>query len=749
MPRSVHNSDVELAKPLFHRKRRRSDTVISSSVGLQPFFNVGRRYSAGSSRLFSPFFSDHFERRGLVYVGASIQHKTASDAVFAEYGFTWDAGNRITEFETIDGTAEYTYDKTGQLTGADYDYITDELYTYDDNGNRTNSGYVTGENNETLSDGIYRYSYDNEGNRTEKFLWTDTNNDGIIDASEKTLVQTYEWDYRNRLSSVTNYENGIAKEVMDYLYDYLNLMIERTVTDAATSALQSSDFNIYSNGQVVLEYDTTSSVDVVKSINLWGANIDELVAVEQMAQSVNDNNVILWTYGDHLNSIRDVLIYDSIDKTAAVVNHLIYNAFGILVSSTDGNSNNPTSISPLLKYRYTGKYYDDLTGLQNNINRWYDNTTGKWISEDPISFDGGDSNLYRYLYNDSLIFLDYNGLSIWSDSLEYAKAFGEGLKTGGKAVVNGAAGAIVSTATLGFVSYDGPFTMNEKDIAYGGKTAQMFAQGGAEILIGVGTGGVASLASNSSKASTAVKIVAHSANVFDAAGNTLNATRGVYDMTQNGVTLQNTLQVGFGSFGVAGNSTPYYKMANEYYSFQPRYDNQAQIRQRVLSNIEESKKARLSSKMGEPLTTEPRVTQPTKESVLQLQEDRSLFLEEQQQYRLTHPNEVINPDRWPSHNGFERMFRFRYTLQPGEIITRVGKEGGNFASPVGTMPFEARALPPSYICKDFHSYKVVRPIRCEEGLAAPAFGQSGQGIQYMFYETIESLLKKGYIVEYP
>ena len=344
---------------------------------------------------------------------SSIQHKTASDAVFADYGFTWDAGNRITEFETVDGTAEYTYDKTGQLTGADYDYITDELYTYDDNGNRTNAGYVTGENNETLSDGVYRYSYDNEGNRTEKFLWTDSNNNGIIDASEKTLVQTYEWDYRNRLSSVTNYENGIAKEVIDYLYDYLNLMIERTVTDAATSILQSSDFNIYSNGQVVLEYDTTSSVDVVKTVNLWGANIDELAAVEQIAQSVNDSNVILWAYGDHLNSIRDIVLYDSIAQTAAIVNHLIYNAFGILVSSTDGAAN-PASISPLLNYRYTGKFFDDSTGLQNNINRWYDNTIGKWISVDPIGFKGGDSNLYRYARNTTM-FLDHNGLFTQED----------------------------------------------------------------------------------------------------------------------------------------------------------------------------------------------------------------------------------------------------------------------------------------------------------------------------------------------
>jgi len=33
--------------------------------------------------------------------------------------------------------------------------------------------------------------------------------------------------------------------------------------------------------------------------------------------------------------------------------------------------------------------------LQNNLNRWYDAPVGRWLSEDPIGFAGGDGNLYR------------------------------------------------------------------------------------------------------------------------------------------------------------------------------------------------------------------------------------------------------------------------------------------------------------------------------------------------------------------
>ena len=42
-----------------------------------------------------------------------------------------------------------------QLITADYDYQDDESYEYDGTGNRTLDAYVTGVNNQLLSDGTY------------------------------------------------------------------------------------------------------------------------------------------------------------------------------------------------------------------------------------------------------------------------------------------------------------------------------------------------------------------------------------------------------------------------------------------------------------------------------------------------------------------------------------------------------------------------------------------------------------------
>jgi hypothetical protein len=51
------------------------------------------------------------------------------------------------------------YDNTDQVTGATYNYQSNEAYTYDANGNRTNTGYSTGTGNRLNSDGTYNYQY--------------------------------------------------------------------------------------------------------------------------------------------------------------------------------------------------------------------------------------------------------------------------------------------------------------------------------------------------------------------------------------------------------------------------------------------------------------------------------------------------------------------------------------------------------------------------------------------------------------
>jgi len=151
---------------------------------------------------------------------------------FVDYGWSFDAAGRMTQYvNSVDGTADYTSDATGQLTAADYNYQDDESYQYDANGNRVlanGQSYTTGSNNRLLSDGTYRYLYDAEGNRTARFI--DANQNGQLDAGDADITQ-YTWDHRNRLVKVQHragYGAAVDRVIENY-YDSENRWVRRAI----------------------------------------------------------------------------------------------------------------------------------------------------------------------------------------------------------------------------------------------------------------------------------------------------------------------------------------------------------------------------------------------------------------------------------------------------------------------------------------------------------------------------------------
>jgi len=56
-----------------------------------------------------------------------------------------------------------------------------------------------------------------------------------------------------------------------------------------------------------------------------------------------------------------------------------------------------------------GQYFDAETGLHYNWHRYYDPSTGRYLTPDPIGFAGG-MNLYAYVQNDPVNRIDPYGL---------------------------------------------------------------------------------------------------------------------------------------------------------------------------------------------------------------------------------------------------------------------------------------------------------------------------------------------------
>ncbi|MBL8871283.1 MAG: RHS repeat-associated core domain-containing protein [Planctomycetaceae bacterium] len=129
---------------------------------------------------------------------------------------------------------------------------------------------------------------------------------------------------------------------------------------------------------------------------------------------------MLWSLGDHIGSIRDVVRYNPATNTTQVANHLFYDAFGNIVSESDVNLEH--------RFAFTGREWDEEIDLQYNRARYYAPQMGRWISKDPLGFDAGDMNLYRYVGNGPTDASDPSGLidpkNVSSEFIEQLRANG-------------------------------------------------------------------------------------------------------------------------------------------------------------------------------------------------------------------------------------------------------------------------------------------------------------------------------------
>ncbi|MBK8151180.1 MAG: RHS domain-containing protein [Acidobacteria bacterium] len=106
-------------------------------------------------------------------------------------------------------------------------------------------------------------------------------------------------------------------------------------------------------------------------------------------------NDVRYFIADHLGSTNALT-----DSSGNVTSSASYDSFG----NATGNL--------ATRYKFTGREYDDFTGLHYYRARWYDGNLGRFISEDPIGFAGGDVNLYGYVGNGPVELVDPSGLYV-------------------------------------------------------------------------------------------------------------------------------------------------------------------------------------------------------------------------------------------------------------------------------------------------------------------------------------------------
>ncbi len=351
---------------------------------------------------------------------ASIVHEKSLDSsVLAEYSWDYDELGRLVEEVDGDITKTYSYDETGQLTGVSVvDDMQqsipsfDEEYDYDAGGNRDYDG-VTGEvdvYNRLVDDGTWEYDYDAEGNLVKKTQGPD----------DETWKYTY--DHRNQLTKAEEYdqdpddedEDAVLQMVVEYTYDIFGNRVAKQIDgDSPLSPSASQDGTVDFEEWYVIEgwnpakpepignenYDVWADLDEnldLKVHYVRGDQVDELLA------RVDSSGTEEWFLTDHLGSVRDIIENTS---SATVVKSYDYDSFGnVIAESGSGDAS---------RYQWTGREIDVETGLQYNRARYFDPALGRWLSQDPIGFEAGDSNLYRYVNNQPVMMTDPSGF-VWS-----------------------------------------------------------------------------------------------------------------------------------------------------------------------------------------------------------------------------------------------------------------------------------------------------------------------------------------------
>ena len=365
-----------------------------------------------------------------------IAHAPAAGASIA-YGYVYDAASRMTSMTTPEGTSSFTLDATDQLLSAG---LTGETYAYDKTGNRTSGGTQTGAGNRLAFDGTYRYAYDAEGNRTAKFI--DKDGSQTLSVGD-TDVTAYGYDQRNRLVAVSHVNAWTTTQVaavgafvttglpgsdleLRYTYDFADRRIRRSI-DAdgrAGGAAESVSFAAYAGDVRTLEIARPNDKLVIDGVgkvfgflgqvvqrNFYGNGVDEILAIDAIA-SIGGTRMTstFWTFTDHQDSVRDIVSGNAADR-GKVVEHRQYDSYGRIVRRTTSPvAGSPVTAGVGIDFGYAGRPLEERTGLSDNRARWYEPGTGKFISEDPSGFKGGDANLFRYVGNDPLNRIDPSGL---------------------------------------------------------------------------------------------------------------------------------------------------------------------------------------------------------------------------------------------------------------------------------------------------------------------------------------------------
>ncbi|MDR2980896.1 MAG: hypothetical protein LBV12_01470 [Puniceicoccales bacterium] len=240
------------------------------------------------------------------------------------------------------------------------------------------------------------YGYDANGQQNADWRWD------------------YHWQADGRLGKLTTSQSarnaGFANETLTYTYDAEGRRVARE--HQVNGALQRKTLWIYDGFLPLYEKET----------NATGGDLTERVYV--------------WSPTAHASGgATGLLWYREKTGTTTKVRSPLYDGRGNVVGLVDGNTGQQVSRyyygpfgEPIgrrgepVNLGFATHYTDPVSGLVDFGQRWYNPTTGHWLSREPLG-EAASSNLYAYCNNDPVNYLDYLGLDRRSSEHTYDHRF--------------------------------------------------------------------------------------------------------------------------------------------------------------------------------------------------------------------------------------------------------------------------------------------------------------------------------------
>ncbi len=314
--------------------------------------------------------STEFTYDGLQRMQSNTVKDPAKNLIMSS-NYSLDSVGNILNQQTEHGLYQYNYDDLDRLTSADNPNLLDEVYTYDPVGNRLTDNNKPGtwgynKNNQLTGIGTSTtFTYDANGSVTSK--------------SDAGVATDYVYNSDNRLSEVKQGATTIAT----YNYDPFGRRISKNVAGTLT-------YFMYADEGLIAEFDATGSV-----IRQFGYQPDSTWGTDPTY--LKTGGQYYFYQNDHLGTPKKMTA-----ANGAIVWSAEYQAFGGLQLASNSTIENPL--------RFAGQYFDAETGLHYNYFRYYDPSTGRYITSDPIGLAGG-LNAYGYVGGNPLSFTDSYGLA--------------------------------------------------------------------------------------------------------------------------------------------------------------------------------------------------------------------------------------------------------------------------------------------------------------------------------------------------